>query len=94
MIYHEYYRDQNLIPEDRSIYQLDPGNNATTGKTTLRKRAWQHDYLTSALPWTQRGAEALLPLGTEAPIFAYNDTNLPPQGFPLNPPIVTGKLFF
>ena len=38
----------------------------------MRKRAWQHDYFTSALPWTQRGPEATIPLGTTAPIIYQN----------------------
>jgi hypothetical protein len=40
----------------------------------MKKRAWQHDYFTSALPWTQRGPEATIPLGTTAPINWQNDT--------------------
>lgn len=64
-IYNEYYRDQNLITE--VDYQLSDGP-ITPGTQfnellTLRKRAWQHDYFTSSLPFAQRGPEALIPLG-------------------------------
>lgn len=34
---------------------------------TLRKRAWEKDYFTSALPWTQRGPQATLPIGFTNP---------------------------
>lgn len=60
-IYNEYYRDQNLIAEVTN--SLIDGNNSMSGFTTLRRRAWRHDYFTSALPWPQKGAEALVPMG-------------------------------
>lgn len=65
MIYNEYYRDQNLtdpidIPlgsgSDMAIVQL-------TDLLRLRKRAWEKDYFTSALPWLQRGPEVTVPVG-------------------------------
>ncbi len=67
-IFDEYYRDQNLVTKVDVV--LINGDNAAqlTKLTTLRTRAWQHDYFTSALPWTQKGAEATIPLGTTAPI--------------------------
>jgi hypothetical protein len=61
-IYNEYYRDQNLINE--VDYKLSDGDN--TGMTSLynlRIRAWEHDYLTSCLPWAQKGNAVDLPLG-------------------------------
>ncbi len=73
-IYDDYYRDQNLIPTDWA--PLQDGNNSLGYNRWLvmRKRAWQHDYFTSALPWTQRGPEATIPLGDSAPI-VYSDND-------------------
>lgn len=79
-IYNEYYRDQNLQPEiDTEL--IDGDNTAQPAafyfdKTPLH-RAWQHDYFTSALPWTQRGPEATIPLGTTAPIIFDHTMNQP-----------------
>lgn len=68
-IYNEYYRDQNLIP--KIVDELVDGNNGSIN-LTLQKRAWQHDYFTSCLPWTQRGPQATIPLGDTAPIIFDN----------------------
>ena len=61
LIYNEYYRDQNLLaPID--IKKTDAVTATEEGLLlTLRKRAWEKDYFTSALPWTQRGGEVMLP---------------------------------
>ena len=77
LIYDQYYRDQNLeapvIEEDLplssgirqyTISGFSGGNNITT----LRYRAWEKDYFTSALPWPQRGGEVNLPFSGKAPV--------------------------
>ncbi len=74
-IYDDYYRDENLI--DKVDITLSDGTQSGADAIelgTMRKRAWQHDYFTSALPWTQRGPEATIPLGTSAPITWSNNT--------------------
>jgi len=65
-IYNEYYRDQNLIAPVN--YKLTDGDNSITSWArnaelcTLRKRAWEHDYFTSSLPFAQKGAAVDIPL--------------------------------
>jgi hypothetical protein len=62
-IYNEYYRDQNLINEVN--YKLVDGDNVANAAalSTMRKRAWEHDYFTAALPFAQKGNAVDLPLG-------------------------------
>ena len=79
LIYNEYYRDQNL--EDEIPISLDSGITeiyTTTANAwdnqfkVLRKRAWEKDYFTSALPWTQRGTQMTLPISGDAPVVSVN----------------------
>ena len=59
IVYNEYYRDQNLQTEV-----------ALTNETILN-RGWEKDYLTSALPWQQRGTAPALPIsGTTSAVWA------------------------
>jgi len=74
-IYNEYYRDQNLIaPVD---YKLDDGDNDAKRSILLdmKKRAWEHDYFTSSLPFAQKGAAVDIPLAinnNDVPVY-WND---------------------
>lgn len=71
-IYNEYYRDQNLQPELTGS-KLVNGNNTNTSSWELQNRNWQHDYFTSALPWSQRGEEVTIGLGSTAPLIMQFD---------------------
>lgn len=72
-IYNEYYRDQNLIPEVN--YQLNNGivlGPQISPLMSLRKRAWMHDYFTSALPFAQKGPSVDIPIGSASDVEVYH----------------------
>ncbi|AXH77816.1 MAG: major capsid protein [Microviridae sp.] len=61
LIYNEYFRDQNLTTK----VPITKDSLVTTEESweliAMRKRAWEKDYFTSALPWAQKGGEVELP---------------------------------
>ena len=64
LIYNEYYRDQNLTPPiefSKGSGYINPESADWVNLLNLRKRAWEKDYFTSALPWAQRGTELTIP---------------------------------
>lgn len=70
LIYNEYYRDQNL--SDEVYFSRASGNIVPIGEINsllrMRKRAWEKDYFTSALPWAQRGGDVEIPFGATAEV--------------------------
>lgn len=62
--WYDYYRDRNYTA-DNTVLPLTSGSQDGVGNygiANTRYRAWEHDYFTSALPWTQRGNEVLMPI--------------------------------
>lgn len=76
LIYNEYYRDQNLT--NPIEFSLDGGvQTPTVDFMRLKRRAWEKDYFTSALPWLQRGPEVTVPIqgsGTDLDV-VYENTS-------------------
>lgn len=72
-IYNDYYRDENL--QDEIVLSTGAGSDTTT-VTDLQTRCWQHDFFTSALPWTQRSSTGAVkvPLGGEVPVVGSSDS--------------------
>lgn len=67
LIYDEYYRDQNLSAslDISKTSGAIPVGAEMDKLLTLRTRAWEKDYFTSALPFAQRGGEVLIPMESD-----------------------------
>jgi len=65
LIWNEFYRDEDL--QTALAIKLTSGSDSTTA-TDLQNVCWSKDYFTTARPWTQKGSEVTLPLGSTAPV--------------------------
>lgn len=65
--WYDYYRDRNYVADNTFLPMASGANGGmipldAASIITKRRRDYQKDYFTSALPWTQRGNEVLMPL--------------------------------
>lgn len=81
LIYHEYFRDQNVGTEYTQYTDSGVQSFGSTASDTLtlRKSNWEKDYFTSSLPFLQRGGEVELPLGTVTVDSAFKDNGGDPS---------------
>lgn len=82
LIYNDYYRDENLeldLDISFSSGELDKDSPEYEKLLTLRYRAWAKDYLTSALPWPQKGDQQTVPLSTQGTL-SSTDVAFQPSG--------------
>lgn len=64
-IWYDYYRDRNFNPDDDHDFPYPSGEMLPVTLANFLygfPRNYMHDYFTSALPFTQRGEEVLIPL--------------------------------
>jgi len=64
LIWFEYYRDRNFVADSTVNFPV-PSVELGGSTLVLRTRNYLHDYFTSALPFTQRGEEVLIPMEGE-----------------------------
>ena len=77
LIYNEWYRDENL--QNSVVVDTNDGPDTASNYVLLR-RGKRKDYFTSALPWPQKGGQAVsLPLSGNARVIGdgYGGANLP-----------------
>lgn len=88
-IWFDWYRDQNhqfandrwekdwIIKEGQELINLVTDTVRRSKYEPLRIRAREHDYLTSALPWAQKGDAVLIPFGEfeDVPVQAETGTS-------------------
>lgn len=86
LIWNEYYRDRNFIADD-AFFEFPLASGIMTAGdavalTEPQTRSYRHDYFTSALPFTQRGEQVLIPLDGSV-TYLDNSVLTTPDGVPV-----------
>lgn len=89
LIWYEYFRDRNFVADDVLGMPMVSGEvPAVSGipLLQLQTRNYAHDYFTSALPFTQRGVDVMVPLSFTSTDVNYLDQTLAfgQDGLPLD----------
>ena len=73
-VWNFWFRDENLMSPMPEL--TDGGPDAmTVGNYKILSRRKRRDYITSCLPFPQKGPDVDLPLGNSAPVYAVSNTN-------------------
>lgn len=84
-VWYDYYRDRNFTADNEGLLPLPSGQNPTASLSSVmfnaQYRAWPKDIFTSSLPWTQRGAEVLMPLEGVATEVRSLGGGMPPNAY-------------
>jgi len=81
-IIRDYYRDRNFAADSLWDYLPMPSSFQTNfvQLLTIGTRNYKHDYFTSALPFTQRGVEVLMPLAGTGSVTYYDQSRVVDDG--------------
>jgi len=74
-VWMDYYRDRNFVADDFMEFPVPSGELTDYEYITIRNRAYLQDYFTSALPFTQRGIEVLMPLAGTGSVTYLESSN-------------------